>query len=322
MSITRSWGITVRGQFLSLVNAEMDKEVAMDKRAVRSIGLFVLVVITSGWIGVFVDSFVTVRSEGDSPGMGIWLVLPLLTALIIMLFSRASWKEFGFRPNFKGNLKWYLASVFIFPVVTAIDMLIGDAANWIDLSTFNPKPFILAFCSTLLANFIIDIFEEGAWRGFLTSQLLKFKLGDWQLYLIIGCIWTSWHIPYYLVFLPETQIQAIMPVGRAVYLVVALTTFLSWTVMFTELFKVTKSIWPCVVLHMVEDSLINHLVISGYITIVAGKEILVSPVNGIITSLLYLTVGLGIRAYRIRWNQKAIRNCSEPNDCAIPFQSV
>jgi uncharacterized membrane protein HdeD (DUF308 family) len=70
--------------------------------------------------------------------------------------------------------------------------------------------------------------------------------------------------------------------------------------MFTELFRVTKSVWPCVLLHMVEDSLINHLVISGYITIAAGKEILISPVNGIITSALYLAVGLGIRAYRIR----------------------
>ena len=80
--------------------------------------------------------------------------------------------------------------------------------------------------------------------------------------------------------------------------VVAFTTFLSWTVMFTELFRVTKSVWPGVILHTVEDSLINLLVISGYISIAAGKEILVSPINGIIASILYLAVGLGIRAKR------------------------
>ncbi len=275
----------------------------MNNKIIRNIVLFSFVVIISGWIGVLVDSFLTGQPEGDSLGMGIWLVLPLLTAFIIILFSKLSWKDLGFKPNFKGNIKWYLASVLIFPVVTAIVLLIGDATNWIDLSAFNLKPFILAFCSTLLINFIIDIFEETAWRGYLTSQLLKFNLNDWKLYLIVGVVWTAWHIPYYMVFLPETDILAVMPVSRAIYVLVAFTTFLSWTVMFTELFRITKSVWPCILLHMIEDSLINLIVISGYISIAPGKEILVSPINGVITSILYLAVGLGIRTYRIRANQ-------------------
>ena len=95
-----------------------------------------------------------------------------------------------------------------------------------------------------------------------------------------------------------------MPVSRAVYVIIAFTTLLSWTVMFTELFRVTKSVWPCVILHTVEDSLINMLILSGYIGIAAGKEILVSPINGVIASALYLTVGLGIRAYRMKSNKK------------------
>jgi hypothetical protein len=43
---------------------------------------------------------------------------------------------------------------------------------------------------------------------------------------------------------------------------------------------------------------INPLVIAGYITIATGKEILVSPIIGVVTSVLYLAVGLGIRTYR------------------------
>jgi hypothetical protein len=272
----------------------------MNKKVICHIGIFIFVVIISGWIGVLVDSVLLIQHEGDSPGMGIWLVLPLLTAFIIILISKASRKDLGMKLNFKGNVKWYLASALIFPVVTAIVLLIGAVTNWIDLSAFNLHSFILAFCSTLLINFIIDIFEETAWRGFLTSQLIKLNLSDLKLYLIVGCVWTLWHLPYYLVFLPEADLRAVMPVSRAVYALVAFTTFLSWTVMFTELFRVTKSVWPCVVLHTVEDSLINLLVISGYISIAAGKEILISPINGIITSILYVAVGLGIRAYRRR----------------------
>ncbi len=275
----------------------------MNKKVVRNLWLFISIVIISGWLGVLVDSVLTEQPEGDSLGMGIWLVLPLLTALVIILISRLSWQELGLRPNFIGNIKWYLASILIFPVVTAIVLLIGAAANWIDLSAFDLRPFMVAFGSTLIANFIIDIFEETAWRGYLTSQLLKLNLNDWKLYLIAGCVWTAWHIPYYLVFLPEADLQAVMPVSRAVYVVVAFSTFLCWTVMFTELFRVTNSVWPCVLLHTVEDSLINLLVISGYISITAGKEILVSPINGIIASALYLAVGLGIRAYRIKTHE-------------------
>lgn len=286
----------------------------MHKNIIKNIILFTFVVIISGWVGVWVDSFLTDQPEGDSLGMGIWLVLPLLTAFLIILFSRLSWKDLGLKPNFTGNIKWYLAAVLIYPVITTTVIIIGAALNWIDLSAFSFKPFILGFCSTLLANFIIDIFEETAWRGYLTSQLLKLNLNDWKLYLIVGCIWMAWHIPYFMVFLPEADIRAVLPVSRAIYTVMSLTTFLCWTVMFTELFRLARSVWPCVVLHMVEDSFINLIVISGYITIVPGKEILVSPINGAITSLLYLAVGLGMRAYRIHANQMII---PKDKDCIL-----
>jgi hypothetical protein len=57
----------------------------------------------------------------------------------------------------------------------------------------------------------------------------------------------------------------------------------------------------CVVLlHTIQNSLIDHLVIDGHITVVSGKEILISPVIGIITTLLCVCVGLLLRHYRIR----------------------
>ena len=292
----------------------------MTEKDIRNIWIFIFFVIISGWIGVLVDSVLVAQPEGDSLGMGIWLILPLLTALIIILFSKESRQGLGLKPNLKGNMKWYLTSILIFTAVTAIVLLIGAAVGWIDFSLFNINAFILAFCSILLINFIINIFEETAWRGYLTSQLIKLNLSDLKLYLVVACVWAMWHLPYYLVFLPEADIWAVMPVNRVVYAVVAFTTFLSWTVMFTELFRVTKSVWPCVILHTVEDSLINHLVISGYISIAAGKEILISPINGIITSILYVVVGIGIRAYRTQSNkadQSTLLNvCNHPN-CSI-----
>ena len=156
-------------------------------KAIRNVGIFVFVVISSGWLGVILDSFLTEQPEGDSLGMGVWLVLPLLTAFIIILFSKDSWKDLGLKPNYKGNIKWYLASVLIFPVVTAIVLIIGVVTNWIDLSAFNLQAVILGFGSALLVNFIIDIFEEGCLLWYLTSNS-SFNLNDWKIIPIRGCL--------------------------------------------------------------------------------------------------------------------------------------
>jgi membrane protease YdiL (CAAX protease family) len=163
-----------------------------------------------------------------------------------------------------------------------------------------------------LVTFINDIFEENLWRGFLTSQLDKLQLGDLKLYLIVGVVWGLWHLPYYLVFLPEATMRAVLPVNRATFAAVSVVTMMCWAVMFIELFRVTKSLWPCILLHAVEDALVNPLILSGFITIAAGKEILVSPIVGVIPSLLYVAVGLGIRTYRIRANRLAIGPGSLP----------
>jgi hypothetical protein len=275
----------------------------MNKKILRNTVVFIVLVILSGWIGILVDSVLPEQPKGDSLGMGIWLVLPMLTAISITIFSKGSWKDLGLKPNFKGNIKWYLIAALIFPVVTAIVLTIGAITKWIDSSALDLRPFILLFSSTLLINFIIDIFDGVPLYGYLTSQLVKLNLTDWKIYLIVGSLWGIWHAPYYLVFLPETDIQTVLPVSRAIFFIVSIVTMICWAVMFIELYRVTKSIWPGVVLHMVEDSLINPLVISGFISIAAGKEIFISPINGMITSMLYLLVGLGIRTYRKQANQ-------------------
>lgn len=284
----------------------------MNKRIIGNIAVFVLAVLASGWLGVLADSLLTAPPKGETPGMGIWILVPNLTVVAIILLSKTSWRELGFKPKFKGNLKWYLASVLIFPAVTAGVLLLGAAARWIDLSALDLRAFAGAFAVALLVTFINDIFEENLWRGFLTSQLDKLQLGDLKLYLIVGVVWGLWHLPYYLVFLPEATMRAVLPVSRAVFATVSVLTMMCWTVMFIELFRVTKSLWPCILLHAVEDALVNPLILSGFITIAAGKEILVSPIVGVIPSLLYVAVGLGIRTYRIRANRMAIGPGSLP----------
>ncbi|WOF16746.1 CPBP family intramembrane metalloprotease [Methanoplanus sp. FWC-SCC4] len=272
----------------------------MNNKSIRNIVVFIIVVIMSGWIGILVDSLLIDQPPGDSLGMGVWLVLPMLTAIAITLFSKGNWKDFGFLPNFKGNIKWYLIAFFIFPVVTAIVLIIGALTGWIDLSALDLRLFIPVVYSGFLLNFFIDIFDGPPLYGYLSSQLTKINLNDWKVYLIVGGLWGIWHAPYLLFFLSETDIQAVLPVSLGVFFIFFMITIVCWGVMYIELYRVTQSIWPGVILHMVEDALINPLVIAGYISIAAGTEIFISPICGIITSILYLLAGLGIRRYRIQ----------------------
>lgn len=274
------------------------------KNKFQNIGIFIFVALASGWLGLLIDSFIEPQPDGESLGMGVWLVLPLLTTILLRLFAGDGWNDIGLKPNFKGNIKWYFIALIIYPIVTTVILVIGKLSGWINYSNFRMDAYLTGFASTLIANFIKNIFEESVWRGYLAAKLLKLKLKDLWIYFIVGGVWGLWHLPYYLFFLPESVMFQILPVDRYIFAIIAVILMVCWSVMFVELYHITKSIWPVVILHLVEDSLINHLVIDGYITIVPGKEIFISPIIGIIASILYLCVGLLLRRNRLMKENK------------------
>jgi hypothetical protein len=270
------------------------------KKNIRNIGIFIFIAFTCGWFGLLIDKLIGAPSGGgESLGMLIWLVFPLFTTILLRLFAGDGWKDIGFKPNFKGNIKWYIISLIIYPSVTAIILLFGKISGWIDFSNFRLRDYLAGFIGLLFFNFIKNFFEESVWRGYLTAKLLKTKIKDIWLYLIVGGVWGIWHLPYYLHFLPKADMYLVLPVGNIVFSLIAIITMICWSVMFVEVYRITKSIWPVVLMHMTECSLINHLVIDGYISIISGKAIFVSPILGIITSSLYIAIGLLIRRYRI-----------------------
>jgi len=268
------------------------------KKTIRNIFIFILIVIISGWIGVILDKLIPEQQSDDTLGMGLWLTIPLLTIIILRTFLGDGWKDAGLRFNIKTNTIWYVISLVVFPVVTGIVLIIGKLLGWIDFSNFNVTAFSSMFINLLIINFIKNIFEESVWRGYLTSKLIKLHIGDISIYLIVGLVWSIWHLPYYLMFLSESTIIVVLPVDRIIFFFVALANMMVWTVMFVEIYRLTNSIWPVVLLHAVEDSFINPLVVDGYIKIAENKEIFISPICGIISALLYLLIGLWFRKRR------------------------
>lgn len=265
----------------------------MDKKIKKSIIIFSSISILCGWLGVLIDMVLTKEPKGNSLGMLLWLVIPLITAVLIRIFMKDSWKSLGLKPNFKGNLKWYLISFLMFPLITIFVMTIGFIAKWVDISRFNFSDFTVAFLGTFVMLLIKNIFEELAWRGFLTERLIKLKCSDKKVYSVVACVWLLWHVPYYLFFLPGNNID-ISGLKMLFWLAITLGC---WIVMFSELYRLSRSIWPCVILHSVINSLV---IINDYISIKVGKGILLSYDTGIISLVICICIGIFIRNYRIK----------------------
>ena len=68
--------------------------------------------------------------------------------------------------------------------------------------------------------------------------------------------------------------------------------------MYTEIFRLTKSVWPLVIMHTMEDAVINPLRLLGFVSVEKNQAFLFSLSVGMIPTILYLTVGLAIRKWR------------------------
>jgi membrane protease YdiL (CAAX protease family) len=266
---------------------------------IRNLVIFTIIALAIGWIGVWLDGRLPDQEEEETLGMALWLIAPLIVVILLRTFFGDGWRDAGLRPNFSGNLNWYAIAFLIFPVVTIISMSMGAALGWVDFSGFDAGSYLSLFGTLFVINILKNIFEESVWRGYLTAKLIRLNLSDLSIYLIAGLVWGLWHLPYYLEFLPEEAIYTVLPVSRIWFAVIAIGSMLVWTIMFTELFRLTGSVWVVVLLHAVEDAVINHLIIDGFVVISAGKEILISPICGIIPTAIYLLIGLMLRQKRI-----------------------
>lgn len=273
------------------------------KRTKISLLLFIAVALASGWLGVWVDTKIPDQPEGNSLGMGLFLVLPLIVMLLLRLVNR-DWKDLGVKFRFKGNMKWYGAAIAIYPVVMVIVVgaaFLFDSASFSNVELHALLPLIGA---SIAGNLVKNIFEEFAWRGYLTPKLIELNLHDGMIYLVTGLVWALWHAPYYLVFLPDSFFETTSRMG---VLLIGCVLMVAWSVMYVELYRLAKSVWPCVLMHAVEDGVPTLLLsVAGVITLTKTGELWLSPTSGIVTTLLFVSFGLWLRTIRIKKEQQAV----------------
>lgn len=157
-----------------------------------------------------------------------------------------------------------------------------------------------AFVISLLPDFIKNIFEETAWRGYLAPKIFSLRFNDYIGHTIVGLVWGAWHIPYYLYFLDRAYLQKFTVLDLATFIPLVILVMVSWAIVYNEIRLLTNSIWPAILMHIVEDAFLNQLFTQQHIQIVPGTDWLVSPMNGIISILFFVAIGIGLHRLRMR----------------------
>ena len=269
----------------------------MNKRSKITLAVFVFVTITAGIFGYLLDQILTEQPEGNSLGMGLWLVLPFLTGVVLRIINK-DLKQIGVRPNFKNNLKWYAVAFLIFPCIMLISIIAAKTVGGLIIREIELSSLFVLMLSTFFANCIKNTFEEFAWRGCLVPYLEKTGMNDWFLYFISGLIWGMWHITYYMFFLPD---EYFTETCRPMMVVVGIVLMIFWSPLFVELRRLTNSVWPCVILHSMEDAVPTMLfVTTNVFQIKKNYSVMLDPISGILPTALIFFIGLRLRKCRMK----------------------
>lgn len=269
----------------------MNTDIHKKSHPLRDVLLFTLLFNLIAWLAWGMAA-PQADEQTRSLAMLIWLLAPLLVSLLVRLFSR-NWQDTGFRLKLRGNIGWYGFGILVFLLIIAIVLLLGWLFGAISFSGFELDMFIQSLSMALVFTFVKNIFEEVAWRGFLTprmDQLVKRPLFG---HLLVGLVWGSWHVPYYLRLLDRAVLHGYSPMALPVFIPLMILSMMVAAILFGELRLITGSIWPAVLMHTVSNLLLTSLLVDGFVKVNQSLHWLFTPSwEGLIAMVLILTAGL------------------------------
>ena len=270
------------------------------KRTKRNLIVFtVLVLGLAALAGVVEPLTVPPGAEPGTSGLGqlLWIIAPLGVMLPLRIFGGDGWDDFGLRPNFKSNGFWWLVSVLIFPAVITISVLIGALLGGLALNVNMFSAFVAALLTGLISAMIKNVFEEFAWRGYLAPKVYSLNMNIWLSHAIVGMVWGAWHLPFVFVFwlyLTPDMLWYFVPL-------LLVGTF-SQSVVYGEIRLATASVLPAWAMHTIGNAIGNALLLSSFIQLDSGWELLVSPGAESVVSIV-LMFAIGYWLHRRRKNE-------------------
>lgn len=271
----------------------------------RNIFVVALCAVGGGWLGLWLNSVTgNTQPPMESLGVLVWLALPALAGLALRAFGGDGWKDAGLGLNLRAGWQWYVVALVVYPLAALVSLAAALATRAITADGFAAQglgAYISAVGFFLGASLMKNVFEELAWRGYLTARLNAANVHPMLNHFIVSVVWWAWHLPYYFYFLDRAQLQAATPYGLPVFLLIALIGLFPTAVLFGELRLHSQSVWPVFILHNSINALSMPLMLNGFIASNGWLSLLVSPTNdGLLTALLLGAAGWWLYQQRMK----------------------
>lgn len=267
------------------------------KHGVRNLIIFAVVTVACGWVGIAVNDVTDAEKPMEGLGTLVWLMSPLATHLLLRAFGGDGWRGAGF--GLGGRKAWpmYLAAIWMTLLATAVALGVAVALGIVTLpgTVAGSEALIATVGAALAAAAVKNIFEEGAWRGYLTPQLEALRVPAPLAWVVTGVIWAGWHIPYYLYFLDPQELARQTTLSPVALIGLALLILPLQAIAYGELRLRSGSIWPAWLMHTVANAVGTLLFVGGVVTPISGLGALLSPgTEGVIYGVLLGAFGLAL----------------------------
>lgn len=203
-------------------------------------------------IGVLVISLIGgyVLHLGQPIGGLIFVVSPVLMASLLRLTTKSGWRSAGLRFKLRGNVKFYMIAVGVFPLIVTTVLVCGQIAGTTTLAAGFWPSYLVSIAVMAPTTVLYAACEEFGWRGYLDPQLQELGVGHLQRHLLVGAVWSVWHIPYIIGVGNYTTLSlwAFVPLY--------FTSMMAMAVWYGEMRYRTGSVWPAVIAHGVANSVI------------------------------------------------------------------
>ncbi len=272
-------------------------------KTIRNIIIVSIFAVGGGWLGVLVNNLTGQPQSLESLGALVWLVSPALVGILLRAFGGDGWKDVGFGLKLRAGWRWYLLSIFVYPLIMLLTFGVAAAFGAISTPGFAQKgitAFIAAAFMGVAGSMVKNIFEEFAWRGYLTPRLDVASVHPLLNHFWVGVIWWAWHLPYYYFLLDRAQLEPFLTADLNTFIITAFFVMFPTAILFGELRLLSKSVWPAFIFHCVINGFSLPLLLDGFIELNGLPGTILSPTNeGILVSILFGLVGLFLYRYRM-----------------------
>lgn len=259
------------------------------KDTIKRLVIYLLIAFIPFWIilpilnSVYGEPiYVSEKAATAAYAVGVFgMLIPSIAHLVTRLVTKEGFKNSYLGLNFKGNVKYYIASVgiklaevLIF-VVLAWKIFAGDLSFSEAFASDEKVARICSYILTISASIIVffpAFGEEWGWRGYMMPKLTEL-MGKPAAIIVGGILWGLWHAPLTISGHNFGVDYDFFP-WLGILLMCVFCTFMN--AFLTLLTEKTKSIYPASFCHMINNNCGGMIFISLF-----GSEVFIEKTAAI-----------------------------------------